>query len=79
MSKFTLYPNPTRGSINIDLGERLTNLKTTLTNSLGQVIITKEYLSTDFIRLDIDEPKGIYFLQLQTENGAIITKKILKE
>jgi len=79
ISKFTLYPNPTTGPINIDLEERLTNLKTTLTNSLGQVIVTKEYLSTDFIRLDIDEPKGIYFLQLQTENGAIITKKILKE
>jgi hypothetical protein len=75
----SLHPNPTSSSINIHLGAVLSNLDTTLTNSLGQVIISKEYSSTDFISLDIDGPKGIYFLQLQTENGEVITKKIVKE
>ncbi len=75
----SIFPNPTTESINIELGETLSNVKTTLTNSLGQVVIRKEFTTTDFISLDIDVPKGIYFLQLQTENREIITKKIVME
>lgn len=76
---FSIYPNPTTGVINIDLGETLTNQIITLTNSLGQVVFSKRFGTTDFINLDIDTPKGIYFLQLQTEDGNVITKKIVKE
>jgi hypothetical protein len=76
---YSIYPNPTNGSINIDLSQTLRKVKTTLTNSLGQVIITKEYSSTDFLSLDIDGPNGIYFLQFQTDNGEVVTKKIIKE
>ena len=79
LTRLTIYPNPTTGSINIDLGETLTKVKTTLTNGLGQVIFEKEYSPTNFISLAIDAPKGIYFLQLQTQNGKTITKKIVKE
>ena len=79
LSNLSIYPNPTKGSINIELGAILRDVKATLTNGLGQVIFTKEYTSTDFIRLDIDAPNGIYFLQLQTESGEVITKKIIKE
>ena len=78
-NNIVIYPNPTTGSINIDLGETLTNLTATLTNSLGQVVLSKKHESIDFISVDINTPAGIYFLQLQTENGAVITRKILKE
>jgi hypothetical protein len=72
------YPNPTNGIVSIDLGEVKKDIKATLTNSLGQVILTKNYTSTNFIDLDIDAPKGIYFLQLES-NREVITKKIIKE
>lgn len=79
LERFSIYPNPTSGSINIDLGENLTNPSIILTNSFGQVVLTKSFSTTDFISLDINSPKGIYFLQLQTESGEVITKKIVKE
>jgi hypothetical protein len=72
------FPNPTTGSINIDLGESLSNVKATLTNGLGQVILTECYTSTNFINIDIDAPKGIYFLQIES-NGESKTIKVLKE
>ena len=72
------YPNPTTGSINIDLGGVKQEIKATLTNGLGQVILTENYSSTNFIKLDIDAPKGIYFLHLESD-GGVITKKIIKE
>ena len=73
-----VYPNPTTGKITLNLEEKI-NIKATLMNSLGQTVFTNNYTSTNTIQLEIDGPKGIYFLQLESENGAIITKKILKE
>ena len=76
--EINIFPNPTTGSINIDLGEVKQDIKATLTNGLGQVVFSENYISTNFINLDIDAPKGIYFLQLESD-GEVITKKIIKE
>ena len=74
-----LYPNPTTGNISIDLGEVKQNLKATLTNSLGQIVLSQQFKSADIINLNIDAPTGIYFLQLETASGETKTIKILKE
>jgi hypothetical protein len=74
----SLYPNPTTGKINIDLGEIKQDVKATLTNNLGQVILSENYSLTNFISLDINAPSSIYFLQIES-NGEVITKKIIKE
>ncbi len=78
LSKLSLYPNPTTGKFTIDLGVAKQNIKATLTNSIGQVILSENYTSTNFINLDINAPNGIYFLQLESD-GEVITKKIIKE
>ncbi len=79
LSNLLFYPNPTSGSISIDLGELKTNLVGILTNSLGQVIITQEFEPTRFIKLDVNAPPGVYFLQLKTTLGETKTIKIVKE
>ncbi len=78
LSNLSLYPNPTTGNITIDLGEVYQDVKATLTNSLGQVVLSQNYNSTAFIYLDLDYPKGLYFLTLET-NGEVISKKIIKQ
>lgn len=77
-SNFISYPNPTSGKFTIDLGEVKQDIKATLTNSLGQVILTKTYISTNSINIEIEAPTGIYFLQLESDE-EVITKKIIKE
>ena len=79
LSNISLYPNPTTGNISIDLGEITQYAKATLTNSLGQVIFAQQFESTNIINVDIDAPTGIYFLQLETNNGETKTIKVLKE
>jgi hypothetical protein len=79
LNSILIYPNPTSGSINIDLGEILVNPAITLTNNLGQVVFTKNFDSTNFINIDTETPKEIYFSQIQTKSGRIITRKIVKE
>jgi PQQ-dependent dehydrogenase (s-GDH family) len=73
-----LFPNPTTGKVNIDLKEKKSNINLHITNAIGQVIFSKSYTSTNFINLDLDSPKGVYFLQLETD-GGLITRKIIKE
>ncbi len=74
-----LYPNPTTGHISIDLGETKNNLKLSLINYLGQVVLTKEFVSTDFINIGIDVPAGVYFLHLETAEGERNIIKVLKQ
>lgn len=74
---FLIFPNPTTGNIFIDLGSIKQELKATLINSLGQILLVKNYKSIVYFKLNLDYPKGIYFLTLESE-GEVITKKILK-
>jgi hypothetical protein len=78
VSQIVIFPNPTNGYVTIDLGEVKEDIKATLTNSLGQVVLTENYKSTNLINLDIVTLKGIYFLQLESDQ-EVITKKIIKE
>ena len=78
LSSLSLYPNPTAGFITIDLEETKSNINLSLTNAIGQVILTESYKSNNYINLEIDAPKGLYFLQLESD-GDVITKKIIKE
>ena len=76
LQNLSLYPNPSTGSITIDLEETKSNVSLSLTNALGQVVLTQNYKSTNHINFDLDAPKGLYFLRLETD-GEVITKKIL--
>jgi len=78
LSSLSLYPNPTTGNVFIDLGELKQDVKATLTNSIGQVVLTQNYVSTKSINFDIDLPKGLYFLTLETD-GEVFSKKIIKQ
>jgi len=78
-SQISIFPNPTKGTINIDVSEIKTDIKATLTNSLGQVILIQKFISDDIIELIFDGPKGIYFLQLEIAEEDIIIKKIIKD
>tara|TARA_B100000809_G_scaffold113162_1_gene111704 strand:- start:195 stop:1526 length:1332 start_codon:yes stop_codon:yes gene_type:complete len=78
LSDLSVYPNPTKGNFTIDFGELKQDVTATLTNNLGQVILTQQFESTDIIDMEIDAPAGIHFLQLEID-GKIITKKIIKE
>lgn len=76
-NEFHIFPNPTTGKITIDLEETKSNLNLILTNALGQVVLTKNYKSINYINLDLNVPKGLYYLRLEC-NGEVTTKKILK-
>ena len=78
-SSLILYPNPTNKDISINLKEIKTNLTTTLSNSLGQVILTRYFKSTNFFTIELDGPIGVYFLKLETSDGEFKIIKVIKK
>jgi len=74
---FTVYPNPTKNEIAIELNQKSSILNLKLTNKLGQVLLFDNYISTKSIKLYLDYlPNGIYFLTFETQNQTF-TKKII--
>ncbi|MBL7909868.1 MAG: T9SS type A sorting domain-containing protein [Bacteroidia bacterium] len=73
----SIYPNPTSNNITISGVQNVTKIE--LINSIGQIVFTENSVNATNSVIDLNQlPTGIYFVQLQTEQGSI-TKKIIKE
>ncbi|MCB9360128.1 MAG: T9SS type A sorting domain-containing protein [Flavobacteriales bacterium] len=75
--EITISPNPTRSTVNISL-EESANIKVTIRNSLGQSIMQDAFKNSTAVRLDLDIPAGLYFLEIEA-NGNKVTKKLIKQ
>ncbi|MCH2228908.1 MAG: T9SS type A sorting domain-containing protein [Crocinitomicaceae bacterium] len=73
-----LYPNPANGKITIDLKSAL-GKGVTLLNLNGQ-ILKYERIKGSQITIDLtDASGGVYFVQIEMDNGDLIMKKIIKD
>lgn len=72
-----VYPNPSNGIINIDLGA-IKEISIRLYNISGQLIYNKESVIGAVYQFQIDEPAGIYILEISSESDKKYIK-IVKE
>jgi len=64
-----LYTNPITSEVIINFKERCKAVNLKVFNTIGQEIISEKYNNALFINLlTIDFPKGLYFINLQSEN-----------
>jgi len=77
----SIYPNPTDGLFNVSAKFSTTEqLQVIVTNTLGQTVYETIPVSTtsQLFTLDLrNEAKGIYFVQLKTNNGSVVKKLVL--
>ncbi len=73
------YPNPASGQLTVDLKGFYKTINAVLFNSLGQSVYSKEFINSDQISIEMEAPKGIYFLGLNTDSGQRHMIKIIKE
>ena len=71
---FDVYPNPSTGTIAINLQENNNNVS--ILNSLGQQIWVKDAMLNGLYTIELPAVKGVYFVQVVSQNGATSTKKI---
>ena len=72
-----VYPNPTDGQLIIDNGE-LTIDNVEIFDLLGKTVFQLSTLNSQLsTQIDISHlPTGVYFIQIQTENGMIVRKVV---
>ncbi len=74
------FPNPTSGNFTITIGTTLSEINTTTTNILGQVVAFERFVNTDTLEIDLQgSSPGIYFVTLTTDVGISETIKVVKE
>ncbi len=73
------YPNPTKNTFYIDLGGVQETNTITVTNMLGQTVLTKNYTNTKILEIDFQEqPKGMYVVELSDANTIQMVLKVVK-
>lgn len=71
----TIYPNPTSHHIQIELNSSDKVQKVILFNQLGQKVLQTSYTGEPISVVHL--PKGMYWVQIETKEQGIITKKLL--
>lgn len=73
-----VYPNPSTGHFKIDLGKMYEDLVVTLTDFNGRIIKTASYGNGQLLTLNIEQPSGIYLLQIMAEGKKATVRVINK-
>ncbi len=74
-----LFPNPTTGPLTIDLRQNYATVTAKLFTTTGQLIYQQEFEQVDQLSLKMDGTPGVYWLQLETDDGQQGTWSIVKK
>ena len=78
LNNLSIYPNPTSGNLNIQLGHTYEDVQVVVRNILGQQIMTETYTAVKDINMNIEANSGTYFVELTTGNQRTVSK-VLKQ
>lgn len=74
LENFNVFPNPATDILNITLENELILQKVIIFNNLGQIVKETEHVTIDVSNL----AKGIYHVEVQTNQGKAVKKAVLK-
>ena len=75
----SVFPNPTTGSIMVDLGKTYSSIRTKITNVIGRVMSIEVFKNTSQLILEIEGAPGYYFVEIFVDDNNKATIKVLKE
>jgi Secretion system C-terminal sorting domain/Beta-propeller repeat len=73
-----VYPNPSKGTMSIELGTSYDDVSVSIRNQLGQVVLKKSYSGLNVLQLKLPEAAGLYFLEVSSGSKRAIVK-VVKE
>ena len=74
-----VYPNPTNdGRVSVSLGNDMKNGMVTVLNVMGQTVGQFSFTNDNRIDVEVDQPAGMYFLNIRTEEGQNTTVRVVK-
>lgn len=81
-SNFKVYPNPSKGSFTIEFKELTNSYAVEVYDIAGQIIYDNNFeLASSLVQtINLENTSsGIYFINIKSDNGLVITKKIVIE
>ena len=73
------YPNPTSGTLMIDLGREYAAIEVKITSVIGAWISTENFNHSQLLQIEMPETQGIYFVNIGLPNGEKATVRVAKE
>ncbi|MCF8278205.1 MAG: T9SS type A sorting domain-containing protein [Flavobacteriales bacterium] len=78
-SSVSVYPNPTNdGRVTISLGSEFRNGNATIVNLMGQTVGMFNFSNANNVQVAIDQPAGMYFVNINTLDGQTTTVRVIK-
>ncbi|MFG6686070.1 T9SS type A sorting domain-containing protein [Mariniflexile sp. HNIBRBA6329] len=74
-----IYPNPTNGTLNLNLNKTYTQVNIGIYNILGQTVLSTYHDKLQDTELKLAGESGIYFVEIKGENNLNVVKKIIKK
>lgn len=74
--EISIYPNPSTGDFTINLNKENKNVEIETTNLLGQKIYTTKQKEKSIINITLNEPPGVYFLNVKTDERREVIKLV---
>ena len=74
----TVYPNPTKGAMSIDLGTSYDKVTVIIRNQLGQDVLRKSFSGSNLLQVNIPGVAGMYFIEVSFGDKKTILK-VVKE
>lgn len=72
---YSIYPNPVKEVVNINLSNKHILKKTSVQNIFGKTLISSNLKTIDISKLS----SGVYLLKIETNDGLVALEKIIKE
>jgi hypothetical protein len=76
--KVKVYPNPTRGLLNIDMGKVYRRIELVIRNVSGKIMQSEKFTEKQIISYALKGPSGVYMLTIVTESLKT-SLKIIKD
>gem|GEM_PF-1872293 len=78
-NEVAVYPNPTNdGRITVSLGADFRTGNATVFNVMGQTVGTFNFFNSTNVNVEINQPAGMYFINVRTEDGQQTTVRAIK-
>ncbi len=73
-----VYPNPTTGEVNVDLSAYANPIGTVkVFDAYGKLVLQKQLDGSLLFRINLDGDDGVYFLSIEVEGEAPVTKRVV--
>ncbi len=76
-NEIMLYPNPTNGLINIELGVEVANLDVRIIDAMGREVSSQTHNNVSAVQTQLPAQNGIYLIYM-TVNDQVIVKRVVK-